>query len=78
MWADNARERAAGRSNGEKIASGAAVAIAVAALVTAAILWDIPVLPVWATAANTSAGRSLNPLHAADHGGPGATGGSRA
>jgi uncharacterized protein (TIGR02611 family) len=46
VWADNARERAAGRSKGEKVASGAAVAIGVAAFVTAAILWDIPVLPV--------------------------------
>jgi uncharacterized protein (TIGR02611 family) len=46
VWADNAREQAANRSKGERIASGIAVAIGIAALVTAAILWDIPVLPV--------------------------------
>lgn len=46
VWADNAREQAANRSKGEKIASGIAVAIGIAAFVTAAILWDIPVVPV--------------------------------
>ena len=46
VWADNARAQAANRSKGEKITSGIAVAIGIAALVTAAILWDIPVLPV--------------------------------
>jgi uncharacterized protein (TIGR02611 family) len=46
VWADNAKEQAANRSKGEKIASGVAVAVGIAAFVTAAILWDIPVLPV--------------------------------
>jgi uncharacterized protein (TIGR02611 family) len=46
IWADNARDQAAKRSKGEKIASGVAVAVGIAAFVTAAILWDIPVLPV--------------------------------
>jgi uncharacterized protein (TIGR02611 family) len=46
VWADNARDQAASRSHGEKIASAVAVAVAIAAFVTAAILWDIPVLPV--------------------------------
>ena len=46
VWADNAREQAANRSKGQKIATGVAIAIAIAAFVTAAILWDIPVLPV--------------------------------
>jgi uncharacterized protein (TIGR02611 family) len=46
VWADNARARAANRSKGEKITSGIAVAVGIAAFVTAAILWDIPVLPV--------------------------------
>jgi uncharacterized protein (TIGR02611 family) len=46
VWADSARTQAANRSRGEKITSGIAVAIGIAALVIAAILWDIPVLPV--------------------------------
>ena len=46
VWADNAREQAANRSKGQKIATGVAIAIGLAAFVTAAILWDIPVLPV--------------------------------
>jgi uncharacterized protein (TIGR02611 family) len=45
-WADKAKEQAANRSKGEKIASGVAVAIGLAAFVTAAILWDLPLLPV--------------------------------
>jgi hypothetical protein len=46
VWADNAKRQAANRSRGEKIASGLAVAAGIAAFVTAAILWDIPVVPV--------------------------------
>jgi uncharacterized protein (TIGR02611 family) len=46
VWADEAREQAANRSKGEKIASGVAIALGIAAFATAAILWDIPVLPV--------------------------------
>ena len=46
VWADKARDQAANRSRGEKIASGVAIAVALVAFVTAAILWDIPVLPV--------------------------------
>jgi len=46
VWADNAREQARNRSRGQKLASGLALAAAIAAFVTAAILWDIPVLPV--------------------------------
>jgi uncharacterized protein (TIGR02611 family) len=46
VWADDAREKAANRSKGEKIASGVAIAAGIAAFTTAAILWDIPVLPV--------------------------------
>ena len=45
-WAERAREQAAARSRGQKIAGGVAAAAAVAAFVTAAVLWDIPVLPV--------------------------------
>ena len=46
VWADGARAKAANRSKGEKIASGVAIAAGIAAFVTAAVLWDIPVLPV--------------------------------
>ena len=43
---DEARRKAARASRGEKILSALAVACAAAAAVTAAILWDIPYLPV--------------------------------
>ena len=46
VWADKAKDQAANRSKGEKIASGVTIALGIAAFVTAAILWDIPVLPV--------------------------------
>lgn len=46
VWADNAKEKAANRSKKEKIISGVVAAIAIAAFVVAAILWDIPILPV--------------------------------
>ena len=46
VWADNAKEKAANQTKTEKIVSGVVAAVAVAAFVTAAILWDIPVLPV--------------------------------
>ena len=46
VWADAQREKARNRSKGEKIASGVAIAAGIAAFVTAAFLWDIPVLPV--------------------------------
>ncbi len=46
VWADNAKEKAANQTKTEKIISGAVVALAIAAFVVAAILWDIPILPV--------------------------------
>jgi uncharacterized protein (TIGR02611 family) len=46
VWADDAREKARNRSKGEKIASGIGIAAGIAFFVTAAVLWDIPVLPV--------------------------------
>jgi uncharacterized protein (TIGR02611 family) len=46
VWADGAREKARNRSKGEKIATGIGIAAGIAAFVTAAILWDIPVVPV--------------------------------
>jgi uncharacterized protein (TIGR02611 family) len=45
-WAESASENAARQSTGRKVAAGVAAALAIAAFVTAAILWDIPVLPV--------------------------------
>jgi uncharacterized protein (TIGR02611 family) len=46
VWADGAREKARSRSRGEKVATGLGIAAGIAFFVTAAILWDIPVLPV--------------------------------
>lgn len=46
VWADKAKEQAASQSRGQKIATGVLIALAIAAFVTAAILWDIPLLPV--------------------------------
>jgi len=46
VWADNAKEKAANQTKTEKIISGVVAAIAVGAFVVAAILWDIPFLPV--------------------------------
>jgi uncharacterized protein (TIGR02611 family) len=43
---DEARRKAAAASPAQKALSAAAVACAFAAAVTAAILWDIPLLPV--------------------------------
>ena len=45
-WAESASEKAAAQSTARKVAAGVAGALAFAAFVTAAILWDIPVLPV--------------------------------
>ena len=46
MWADKAKQQAANRTRGQKIASAIVAVLAIAAFVTAAILWDIPLLPV--------------------------------
>lgn len=46
VWADKAKEQAASQTRGQKIASGVLIALAIGAFVTAAILWDIPLLPV--------------------------------
>ncbi|HYP47435.1 MAG TPA: PGPGW domain-containing protein [Thermoleophilaceae bacterium] len=45
-WAEATREKAANQTRGQKIAGGVLTAIAIAAFAAAAILWDIPVLPV--------------------------------
>ena len=46
VWADNAAERAQNAPRWQKVLTGVLSAIAAAAFVVAAILWDIPVLPV--------------------------------
>jgi uncharacterized protein (TIGR02611 family) len=46
VWADDARGKARNRSKGEKVATASGIAVALAAFVVAAILWDIPLLPV--------------------------------
>jgi uncharacterized protein (TIGR02611 family) len=44
--ADKAKARAAGTTRGQRILSGIATALGIAAALAAAVLWDIPVLPV--------------------------------
>ena len=46
LWSDRAKEQAANRSRGQKIAAGVLTVLALAGAVTAAMLWDIPVVPV--------------------------------
>lgn len=46
VWADNAKERAENASPRQKALSAALTVLAIAAFVVAAILWDIPLLPV--------------------------------
>jgi hypothetical protein len=45
-WGDRAAERAENAPTWQKVLSGVAGAAAIAAFVVAAILWDIPLLPV--------------------------------
>jgi uncharacterized protein (TIGR02611 family) len=46
VWADRAKDRTARATRGEKVAAGTLAALAIAAFVAAALLWDIPFLPV--------------------------------
>jgi uncharacterized protein (TIGR02611 family) len=46
VWADRAKNRAENASPRQKIASAAVTVLAIGAFVVAAILWDIPLLPV--------------------------------
>ena len=45
VWGDNAAERADNAPVWQKVLTGALTALAAAAFVVAAILWDIPLLP---------------------------------
>jgi uncharacterized protein (TIGR02611 family) len=46
IWADRAKDRAEETTTGQRILAGALGALAVAGFVVAAILWDIPLLPI--------------------------------
>jgi uncharacterized protein (TIGR02611 family) len=46
VWADKAKDRAEQTSTGQRIFAGVAGALAVAAFLVAAVLWDIPLLPI--------------------------------
>jgi uncharacterized protein (TIGR02611 family) len=46
VWADKAKDRAEETSTKERVLAGIAGALAVGAFVVAAILWDIPLLPI--------------------------------
>jgi uncharacterized protein (TIGR02611 family) len=46
IWADKAKDRAEETTTGQRILAGLAGALVVAAFVVAAVLWDIPLLPI--------------------------------
>jgi uncharacterized protein (TIGR02611 family) len=46
VWADRAKDRAEETSTTQRVLAGIAGALAVAAFVVAAALWDIPLLPI--------------------------------
>ena len=46
IWADSAAIRAEQTSKAQRVIGGAIAAVAVAAFVVAAILWDIPLVPI--------------------------------
>jgi uncharacterized protein (TIGR02611 family) len=46
VWADRAKDRAEETSTTQRVLAGIAGALAVAAFVVAAVLWDIPLLPI--------------------------------
>jgi uncharacterized protein (TIGR02611 family) len=46
VWADRAKDRAEQTSTGQRIFAGVTGALAVAAFLVAAVLWDIPLLPI--------------------------------
>jgi hypothetical protein len=46
VWADQAAERAQNAPRWQKVLTGVLAALAIAGFVVAAILWDIPLMPV--------------------------------
>jgi uncharacterized protein (TIGR02611 family) len=46
IWGDRAKDRAEETSTAQRVVAGLVGALAVAAFVVAAVLWDIPLLPI--------------------------------
>jgi uncharacterized protein (TIGR02611 family) len=46
LWGDRAAERAENTTKGQRIAAGVVTALVIAAFAVAAILWDIPLVPI--------------------------------
>lgn len=46
VWGDQAAERAENTTTGQRVMAGLVAALALAAFVTAAVLWDIPLVPI--------------------------------
>jgi uncharacterized protein (TIGR02611 family) len=46
IWGDRAKDRAEQTTTGQRIFAGVTGALAVAAFLVAAVLWDIPLLPI--------------------------------
>jgi uncharacterized protein (TIGR02611 family) len=46
VWGDKAKDRAEQTSTGQRILAGVTAALVVAAFLVAAVLWDIPLLPI--------------------------------
>jgi uncharacterized protein (TIGR02611 family) len=46
VWADQAADRAGETTTTQRVVAGIVAALAIAAFVVAAILWDIPLLPI--------------------------------
>lgn len=46
VWGDHAKDRAEEASPRQKLVAGTLTALAVAAAVAAALLWDVPLVPV--------------------------------
>ncbi len=46
VWGERAAQRAERTTTGQRVAGGIAAALALGAFVVAAVLWDIPLLPV--------------------------------
>ena len=46
IWGDRAADRAENTTKGQRIAAGIVTALVAAAFVAAAILWDIPLVPI--------------------------------
>ncbi len=65
IWGDRAADRAENTTKGQRIAAGIVTALVAAAFVAAAILWDIPLVPVlepgWAVPVADIATKAAHP-----------------